>query len=58
MITGADQPWSVPVHIISRNPDFLKPFIRRGYAPGLIPSQPLPHQGIESLLWILLEDFS
>ena len=57
-ITGAGQPWSVPVHILSRNPDFIKPFIHRGYRPGLIPSQPLPHPDIASLLWILLEDFS
>jgi hypothetical protein len=57
-ITGDGQPWSVPVHIISRNPDFIKPFIHRGYSPGLIPSQPLPHPDIASLLWILLEEFS
>ncbi len=57
-ITGEGQPWSVPVHIVSRNPDFIKPFIRRGYTPGLIPSQTLPHSGIASLLWVLLEDFN
>jgi hypothetical protein len=57
-ITGENQPWSVPVHIITRNPDFIGPFIHRGYTPGLIPSQPLPHQDIASLLWILLEDFN
>ena len=57
-ITGENQPWSVPVHIISRNPSLVEPFISRGYTPGLIPSQPLPHPGIESLLWGLLEDFS
>jgi hypothetical protein len=57
-ITGDGQPWSVPVHIISRNPGFIQPFIRRGYTPGFIPSQPLPHSDIASLLWILLEEFS
>jgi hypothetical protein len=57
-ITGENQPWSVPVHIISRHPDFITPFINRGYRPGLIPSQPLPHAGIESIFWNLLEDFS
>jgi hypothetical protein len=56
-ITGTKQPWSVPVHVISRNPDFIQPFIQRGFTPGLIPSQPLPHPGIESLLWSLLDDF-
>ena len=57
MITGKNQPWSVPVHVISRNPDVIGPFTQRGYTPGLIPSQPLPHPGIESLLWNILEDF-
>ena len=57
-ITGENQTWSVPVHIISRNPDFVRPFIERGYTPGLIPSQALPHAGIESVLWSLLEEFS
>jgi hypothetical protein len=57
-ITGEHQPWSVPVHIISRNPDFVRPFFKKGYTPGLVPSQPLPHAGIESLLWNLLEEFS
>jgi hypothetical protein len=57
-ITGSNQPWSVPVHVISRNPNFIKPFIQRGYTPGLIPSQAPPHAGIESILWDLLEEFS
>jgi Sulfatase len=57
-ITDENQPWSVPVHVISRNSDFVQAFIKRGYSPGLVPSQPLPHSGIESLLWNLLEDFS
>jgi hypothetical protein len=56
-ITGKNQPWSVPVHVISRDPDFVRPFIKRGYTPGLIPSQPLPHRGIERLLWDMLDDF-
>jgi hypothetical protein len=57
-ITGENQPWSIPVHVVSRNPDFVRPFIERGYTPGLIPSQALPHAGIESIFWHLLEDFS
>ena len=56
-ITGENQPWSVPVHVISRNPDFVRPFIKRGFSPGLIPSQALPHAGIESIFWNLLEEF-
>jgi hypothetical protein len=57
-ITGDGQPWSVPVHVISRRPDFIEPFVQSGYQPGLIPDQPLPHRGIESLLWDLLKAFS
>jgi hypothetical protein len=57
-ITGENQPWSVPVHIISRNPDFVRAFMHKGYTPGLIPAQSLPHAGIDSLLWLLLEEFS
>jgi len=56
-LTGEGQPWSVPVHIISRNPRLLEPFSRRGYTPGLIPSQPLPHAGMETFLQSFLEDF-
>jgi len=56
-ITGENQPWSVPVHVISRNPDFVRPFIKRGYTPGLIPTQALPHAGIDSIFWNLLEEF-
>ena len=57
-LTGPDQLWSVPVHILSRNQDFLKPFQNRGYRPGLIPTQPPPHPGMESFLFDFLEDFS
>ena len=57
-ITGNDQPWSVPVHVISRRAEFVERFFQKGYTPGLIPSQPLPHAGVECLLWDLLEEFS
>jgi hypothetical protein len=56
-LIGADQPWSVPVHVISRNPSFIQEFRRRGYLPGLVPTQPLPHPGLETLFWDLLEGF-
>jgi hypothetical protein len=57
-LIGADQPWSVPVHVISRNPAFIHEFRQRGYRPGLVPTQPLPHPGLETLFWDLLEGFS
>jgi hypothetical protein len=56
-LTGPGEPWSVPVHIISRNPRLLAPFSKRGYTPGLTPDQPLPHAGMETFLAGFLEDF-
>ncbi len=57
-ITGENQPWSVPVHVISRNNELLEPFLKRGYSPGLIPTQPPPHRGMETFLYDFLADFS
>ncbi|MCU0590515.1 MAG: hypothetical protein MUC57_03470 [Desulfobacterales bacterium] len=57
-LIGEDQPWSVPVHVISAEPDFIQEFMRRGYTPGLVPAQPLPHPGLDTLFWDLIEGFS
>ncbi|MBI5552478.1 MAG: hypothetical protein HY911_13305 [Desulfobacterales bacterium] len=56
-LTDTGEPWSVPVHVLSRNPRLLEPFRKRGYTPGLIPDQPLPHAGMETFLPGFLEDF-
>ncbi len=56
-LTGAGESWSVPVHVISRNPRLLEPFRKRGYTPGLIPAQSPPHAGMDTFLPELLEDF-
>ena len=56
-LTAPNEPWSVPVHVISRNPRLLDPFRKRGYTPGPIPTQPLPHAGTETFLQGFLEDF-
>lgn len=57
-LTGDNEPWSVPVHVISGNLRLLEPFRRRGYTPGLTPGQALPHAGMETFLTGFLEDFS
>jgi hypothetical protein len=57
-ITDENQPWSVPVHVFSRNNALLEPFRKRGYSPGLIPNQPPPHRGMETFLYDFLADFS
>jgi len=58
-VTGSENlTWSVPIHVVSRNPDFVAPFLRRGYVPGMIPEQPLPHVGMERFMEEFLSDFS
>jgi len=57
-LIGEGQPWSVPVHVVSRKADFIGEFARRGYIPGMVPDQPLPHPGMETLFWDVLEGFS
>lgn len=57
-ITGNNRSWSVPIHVISRNPDFLRPFALRGYTAGIIPRQTPPHKGMETFLYNFLQDFS
>jgi hypothetical protein len=57
-ITGPGSTWSVPVHVISRNQQFLEPFTKNGYTPGLIPKQPPPHAGMETFLPHFLRAFS
>ncbi len=56
-VTGTGKPWSVPVHVISRDPQVLAPFSRRGYTPGWVPRQPPPHPGMEGFLPAFLDDF-
>lgn len=56
-LTGPGEPWSVPVHVISRNARLLMPFRERGYTDGLTPGQPLPHAGMETFLPGFLQDF-
>jgi hypothetical protein len=57
-VTGKGKPWSVPIHVVSRDPQVLEPFRRRGYTPGWIPRQSPPHPGMETFLPGFLEDFS
>ncbi|MBV9522867.1 MAG: sulfatase-like hydrolase/transferase, partial [Alphaproteobacteria bacterium] len=57
-ISGAGQPWTVPIYVLSREPDLLAPFAARGYLPGAVPEQPAPWQGTESFLPNFLDDFS
>jgi hypothetical protein len=49
---------AVPIHVWSRNPAFIAPFLARGYTPGLRPSRGASPRGMETLLPDLLGDFS
>ncbi len=57
-ISGQGKTHSVPIHVWSREPWLLEPFLRRGYTRGLVPRQSPPHAGLESFWPALLEDFS
>jgi hypothetical protein len=50
-ITGSDQPWSFPVHVIGRNSISTNLSPKKGYTPARIPSQASPHMRIEIVLW-------
>jgi hypothetical protein len=59
LVTGPDNlTWSVPIHVASRNPQNIEPFLKRGYIPGMVPTQPLPHVGMERFMEEFLADFS
>jgi hypothetical protein len=49
-----EPPWTVPIHVLSRDPDLLAPFIAEGYVSGLFPAQQPPYRGMETFLaWFL-----
>jgi hypothetical protein len=43
-------PWTVPIHVMSRDPKLIAPFVTQGYVPGLFPTQPPPYPGMETFL--------
>jgi hypothetical protein len=55
-LTGHDPEWTVPIHVISRDPELLAPFERRGYGVGMTPAG--PPRPLESLLFTLFENYS
>ncbi|HEU4534136.1 MAG TPA: sulfatase-like hydrolase/transferase [Polyangiaceae bacterium] len=55
-LTDQDADRTVPIHIVSRNPELLAPFERRGYGHGMTPAgEP---RGMETFPFTLFEDFS
>jgi hypothetical protein len=52
-----EPPWTVPIHVLSRDPDLVAPFIAEGYVPGLFPAQKPPFSGMETFLARFLAAF-
>jgi hypothetical protein len=58
MVGGQPQPpWTVPIHVLSRDPDLVAPFLAEGYVRGLFPTQAPPHPGMEKFLARFLAAF-
>jgi hypothetical protein len=53
-VNGSKLPWTVPIHILSRDPALVAPFLAAGYVGGMVPSQSPPHPGMESFLKVFL----
>jgi hypothetical protein len=49
-IAGEKQPWTVPIHVLSRDADLLRPFTAAGYVEGAVPPAAGPFKGMESFL--------
>jgi hypothetical protein len=57
-ISGENQPWTVPIYALSKDPALLAPFVALGYRPGALPEQTPPWRGTESFLPDFLDAFS
>lgn len=57
IVGGDKQPWTVPIHVLSRDPDLVAPFLAAGYVTGMVPAQAPPHRGMESFLPSFLAAF-
>lgn len=55
-ITESSPSWAVPVHVLSRDPALVEPFVRRGYTRGMVPDD--ASSPMESFLVGFLSDFS
>jgi hypothetical protein len=57
-VNGETWEMGVPIHVLSKNPEFVRPFVTRGYRPGVRPNLDGYAQGLETLFPSLLVDFS
>lgn len=56
-VSGPDQPWEVPVHVVSRDRALLARFAAAGFVPGLKPPQ-RPLGPMHGLTQVLVDAFS
>jgi hypothetical protein len=57
-IAGQMQPWTVPIHVLSRDGDLLRPFRALGYVEGALPPRAGAFQGMESFLGEFIAGFA
>jgi hypothetical protein len=57
VVGGELQQWTVPVHVLSRDPDLVAPFMAAGYVAGLVPPRTPPPKGMETFLPSFLAAF-
>ncbi|HEV8551213.1 MAG TPA: sulfatase-like hydrolase/transferase, partial [Polyangiaceae bacterium] len=57
-VNGDSWEFGVPIHVLSKNPDLVRPFTNRGYEPGMHPNLEGYAQGLETFLPSFLVDFS
>jgi len=50
VVGGEARQWTVPIHVLSRDPELVAPFNAIGYVDGLIPTPLYPPQGMEKFL--------
>jgi hypothetical protein len=55
---GNKADWTVPIHILSRDPDLVRPFAALGYEPGALPRIQEKPQGMEKFLSEFLSGFA
>jgi hypothetical protein len=57
-VNGGSAEFGVPVHVLSRDPELVRPFHARGYVPGIRPQLDNINEGLEKFYPYLLADFS
>jgi len=55
---GNKADWTVPIHVLSRDPDLVRPFAALGYEPGALPAPQEKPEGMEKFLGEFLSGFA